>query len=187
MWPGNLSSCPPLGPTGPMPLVWLNGDARHIPLPTEGHLSVLMEGNTSNVPCGKIHQLEVCQLLGSGSQVVYPEGLNGSQVPVIMSLPESLFNGMTMLKGESTFLQMDLSQSATKEQESKALSLDSVLSPTPATSPTRALPLKQKAKSAWPWRSATPTMGSSGHFWSSIWKFHPKKTRFPGLGHTTTT
>ena len=45
-----------------------------------------------------------------------------------------------MLKGESTFLQVDLSQSATKEQESKALSLDSGLSPTLAASPTRALP-----------------------------------------------
>ena len=57
-------------------LVWLNGDACHMPLPAEGHLSVMMEGNTSNVPCGKICQLEVCLLLGSGSQVVYPEGFN---------------------------------------------------------------------------------------------------------------
>ena len=54
-----------------------------------------------------------------------------------MTLPESLSNGVTMLKGESTFLQVDLSQSATKEQESKALSLGSGLSPTPTTSPNR--------------------------------------------------
>ena len=81
-----------------------------------------MEGNTSHVPCGKICQLEVHQLLSSGSQVVYLEGLNGCQ-PVIMSLPELLSNSMTMLKGESTFLQVDLSQSATKEEESKGLSL----------------------------------------------------------------
>ena len=47
-----------------------------------------------------------------------------------------------MLKGKSTFLQVDLSQSATKEQESKALSLGSGLSPTPAASPTRAFPPK---------------------------------------------
>ena len=59
-----------------------------------------------------------------------------------MTLPESLSNGMTMLEGKSTFLQVDISQSATKEQESKALSLGSGLSPTPAASPTRAFPPK---------------------------------------------
>ena len=50
-------------------------------------------------------------------------------------LPESLSQGMIMLKGKSTFLQVDLSQSITKEQESKTLSLGSGLSPTPAASP----------------------------------------------------
>ena len=49
---------------------------------------------------------------------------------------------------------MELPQSATKEQESQAPSLGSSLSPTQAASPTRALPPKWKAKSAWPWRSA---------------------------------
>ena len=101
------------GPNWPYALVWLNGDACHMTLPTEGHLSVMTEGNTSNVPCRKICQLEVCQLLISGSQVVYPEGLNGYQVPVIMSLPELLSNGMTMLEGKPTFLQVDLSHSTT--------------------------------------------------------------------------
>ena len=134
------------GPNWPYALVQLNDDACHMPLPTEGHLSVMTEGNTSNVPCRKICQLEVHQLLGSGSWVVYPEGLNGCQVPVIMSLPESLSNSMTMLKGESTFLQVDLSQSATKEQESKALSLYGGLSPTPVASPTRALPPKAESQ-----------------------------------------
>ena len=104
------------GSNWPYALVWLNSDACHMPLPTEGHLSVVMEGNTSNVPCRRIHQLEVCQLLGSGLQVVYPEGLNGCHVSVITSLPESLSNGVTMLQGKPTFLQVDLSQFATKGQ-----------------------------------------------------------------------
>ena len=47
-----------------------------------------------------------------------------------------------MLKGESTFLQVDLSQSTTKEQESKALSLGGGLGHTLATCPARALPPK---------------------------------------------
>ena len=74
--------------------------------------------------------------------MVYPEGLDGCQVLVIMTLPESLSNGVTMLKGESTFLQVDLSQSATKEQGPKALSPGSGLSSTSATSPNRAFPPK---------------------------------------------
>ena len=134
------------GPNWPYAMVWLNRDACHVPLPTEGHLSVMAEGSTSTIPYRMIWQLEVCQLLSSGSQVVYPKGLNGCQVSVIMTLPESLSNGMTMLEGKSTFLQVDLSQSATKEQGPKVLSLGSGLSPTPTTSPTRAFPPNQKAK-----------------------------------------
>ena len=106
----------------------------------------MTEGNTSIIPCRKICQLEAHQLLSSGSQVVYPEGLNGCQVRVVTSLPELLSNGMTMLGGKPTFLQVDLSQSATKEQESKATSLGSGSSPPLATSPTRALPLKAESQ-----------------------------------------
>ena len=95
------------GPNWLYALVQLNGDTCHMPLPTEGHLSIMMEENTSKAPFGKIHQLEVCQLLHSGSQVVYPEGLNGCQVPVITSLPELLSSGMTLLEGQPTFLQVD--------------------------------------------------------------------------------
>ena len=40
------------GPNWPCALVWLNRDAHHMPLPTEGHLSVIMEGNTGNLPTG---------------------------------------------------------------------------------------------------------------------------------------
>ena len=130
------------GSNWPYALVWLNGNTHHMPLPTEGHLSIMTDGNTSNAPCRKVHQLQVNQLLSSGSQVAYLEGLNGCQVSVITSLPESLSNGMTMLKGKPTFLQVDLSQSATREQESKALSLGGGLSPPSATGPTRALPPK---------------------------------------------
>ena len=57
-----------------------------------------------------------------------------------MTLPESLSNGMTMLECEATFLQVDVSSSATMEQESKALSLGAALNSTLATSPTQAFP-----------------------------------------------
>ena len=102
------------GTNWPYTLVQLNGDTHHVPLPKEGNLSVLAEEHTSHVPYGRIQLLEVHQLLSSGSQMVYLEGLNGCQVLVIMTLPESLSQGVTMLKGKSTYLQVDLSQSATK-------------------------------------------------------------------------
>ena len=175
------------GPNWPYALVQLNGDAHHMPLPTEGHLRVMTEGNTSNVPCGKICQLEVHKPLGSGSWVVYPEGLNRCQVSVVTSLPELLSNGMTMLKSEPTFLQVDLSQLATKEQESKAPSCSSGLSPTPAASPTRALPPKAEGQISTTMevskllsQAVLDTSGLASR--SST----PKRTRVPGLSHTTT-
>ena len=117
-----------------------------MPLHTEGHLSVMPEGSTSSISCGGIHQLVVCQLLSSGSQVVHPEGLSRCQIPVQMSLPESLSRGVTMLEGESALLQVNLSQSATKEQEFKVLSLGSGSNTTPAASPTQASPPKVESQ-----------------------------------------
>ena len=92
----------------------LNADAHHVPLPKEGHLSILMEGGTSSVTCRWISQLDICQLLSSSSQVIYLVGLNGCEVHVIMSLSESLAKGMTMLRGEPIYLSVDIPQSAMK-------------------------------------------------------------------------
>ena len=107
----------PLISTGsdwPYTLVWLNGDAHHVPLPMEGHLSIMVEGGTSSVTCGRISQLEVCQLLSSGTQVIYPVGFNGCQVPMIMSLSDLLARGATLLWGKPAFLSVDILQSTTK-------------------------------------------------------------------------
>ena len=92
------------GPNWPYTFVQFNGDAHHMPLPNEGHLSTMIEGMLSNIPCRRICQLEVHQLLHSEAQVVYPKGLNGCLVPVIITLPEALSHGMTMLNDEPTFL-----------------------------------------------------------------------------------
>ena len=162
--PSSSLSWPPLGPAGPMP--WCGSMEMPTTCPFLQRVTwVYGRGSASNVPYGKICQLKVHQLLSSGSQVVYLEGLNGCQMLVIKILPESLSNGMTMLKGESTFLQVDLSQSATKEQGPMALSLGGGISPTPATSPTRTFPPKQKAKLVWPWRSVN---SYPGQFWNLL-------------------
>ena len=85
-----LTPLVPTGPDWPYALLWLNRDACHVLLPMEGHLSVMVEGSTSSVTCRRISQLEACQLLSLGSQVIYPVELNGCQVPMITSMPESL-------------------------------------------------------------------------------------------------
>ena len=103
----------------------------------EGHLSVMVEGSTSSVTCRRISKLEVCQLLSSGSQVIYPAGLNGCEVPVIVSLPEVLAKGTTMLRGEPIYLPVDILQSTAKGQEPKALPLGGYSTPILTTSPIR--------------------------------------------------
>ena len=112
--------------------------------------------------------------------MVYLEGLNGCQVPVIIILPESLSQGMTMLKGESTFLQVDLSQSATKDQEPKTPSLGGGLSPTPAGSPTWAFPPKVEGQISMTMEVSEllsqTVLDTSG---IASWKFHSKKDQAP--------
>ena len=90
------------------------------PLLKEGFLSILVEGSISSVNCRRISQLEVHQLLSSGSQAIYLEGINGCELPVITSLPRLLAKGTTMLRGEPIYLPVDIPQSTMKGQESKA-------------------------------------------------------------------
>ena len=101
----------PTWPDWPYTLVQLNGDTCHAPLPMEGDLSIMVEGSISSVACRRISQLEVHQLLSSGSQVIYSVGLNGCQVPMITSLPELLAKGATLLGGKPAPLPVDILQS----------------------------------------------------------------------------
>ena len=136
------------GPDWPYALVWLNKDACHAPLPREGYLSVLVEGSTSSATCRRISQLEVHQHLSSGSQVVYPVGLNGCEVPVIASLPKSLAKGMNLLGGKPICLQVDILQSTTKGPEPKAPPLGSHSTSILSQAPSKLLHQRQKDRSA---------------------------------------
>ena len=62
------------GPDSPYALVQLNKDTCHVPLPKEGHLGILPQGEADMTTYGKIGQLEVHQVLASGLQVTYPVG-----------------------------------------------------------------------------------------------------------------
>ena len=100
----------------------------------------MVEGGTSSVAYRRISQLEVCQLLGSGFQVIYLAGLNGCHIPVITSLAKLLAEDATLLGGEPACLPVDILQSTTKGQEPKAPPLGSHSTPIPTTSPIRAHP-----------------------------------------------
>ena len=130
------------GPDWPYTLVWLNGDTHHTPLPREGHLSALAKGGISSATCGMVSQLEVLQLLSLGSQVVYPVGLNGCEVPLIASPPKSPAKGANLLGGKLIYLNVDILQSIVKEPKLKVPLLGSCFSSILMASPTRAPPPK---------------------------------------------
>ena len=110
------------GPEWPYALVELNEDTCHVPLPKEGHLGVLPEGGTNRTTCRRISQLEVCQLLQLDSKVVYWEGLNGHEIPLIVTLPRSLANGTSLTGNKSIYLKVDILQSIMGESDQKASS-----------------------------------------------------------------
>ena len=107
----NLTAWVSSGPDWPYALVQLHKDICHAPLPKEGHLGILPKRGTEMTSCGRISQLEVCQLLISGWQVAYPIGLNGHEEPIMASLPESLTNGISLTGGKSIYLEIDIPQS----------------------------------------------------------------------------
>ena len=133
--PSTWSDCP-------YALVWFNGDACHVPLLREGHLSILVDGGTSRAACRRVSQLEVCQLLSLGSWVVYLGGVNGCEIPVIASPSESLAKGVNLLGDKPLYLKVDIMQSIMEGQELKAQPLASHSSSILTASPVRPPPPK---------------------------------------------
>ena len=113
----------PLLSTGsdcPYALVQFNRNACHAPFPKEGQLRIQVMGGTSSTTCRRLCQLPVYQLLSSGSQVVYPAGLNGCEVLLITSPPEPMAKGINLLSGKPIYLKVDILQSNTEGPELKA-------------------------------------------------------------------
>ena len=177
----------PTEPDWPYTLVQLSGDACHMPLPMEGHLSIMVEGSTSNVTCRRISQLEVHQLLSSGSQVIYSAELNGYQVPLVTSLLGSLAKGATLLGGKPAPLPVDILQSTRKEKEPKVPPFGSHSSHHPNCKPHQGSP-SQGGRAGQHDHGGERALipGGTGYLWASIREFHPKVARSHGLSHTST-
>ena len=116
---GELTAWVSSGPDWPYALVQLHKDTHHVPLPKEQHLGILPQRGAEMPACGRISQLEVCQLLVSSLQVTYLIGLNGHEEPGITSLPESLANGISLTGGESIYQEVDIPPSLAEELDQK--------------------------------------------------------------------
>ena len=144
---GKLTAWVSSGPYWPYTLVQLQEGIHHVPLPKEGHLGILPQKGMEMTPCRQISQLEVCQLLISGLQVAYPIGFNGCEEPIITSLPESPAKGISLTRGESIYLEINILQSTAEEPDLNALPIGK-LSTIVITSPHKTTPQNQKERAA---------------------------------------
>ena len=114
-----LAACPSSGPDWPYTLAQLYEGSHHAPFPKDKHLGMLPQRKAGGTSCGQISQLDVCQLLSTGPQVVYPSGLNGHDEPVITTLPELLSSGISIIASEHPYLEIDIPPK--EESTTKAL------------------------------------------------------------------
>ena len=103
-----LTTCTSSGTNWPYTLAQLYKGTCHVPLPKDRHLGILPQRGAEETPCGQISQLEVCQLLATGPQVIYPVGLNGHDEPVITTLPELLASSVSLTTGKFIYLGIDI-------------------------------------------------------------------------------
>ena len=78
---GKLTTCAFKETNWPYALVQLHEGIHHAPLPKEGHMGILPQREAEATPCRCASQLEICQLLVAGPQVIYPIGANGHDEP----------------------------------------------------------------------------------------------------------
>ena len=87
----------------------------------QGHLpcatpqGILPQRGAEVTPCRQISQLEVCQLLITGTQFAYVIGLNRGREPIITSLLEPLANSISLTAGDPIYLGTDILPLPTEE------------------------------------------------------------------------
>ena len=103
-----LTTCTSSGTDWPYALAQLHEGTCYTPLPKDGHLGILPQRGVEETPCGYVSQLEVCQLLAAGPQVIYPVGLNGQDEPLITTLPELLASSVSLTASKYIYLGIDI-------------------------------------------------------------------------------
>ena len=122
---GTLSTLSSNGPNWLYVLTQLYEGANHTPLPRDRHLGVLPQGKAES-SCGWISQLEICQLLSIGMQVMYPVGLNRGNQPVTINLQGLLHSGSSVTTDEHPYAKIDIPSPTPKEQDCTTLPLGGV-------------------------------------------------------------
>ena len=111
-----LAACPSSGTDWPYALVQLYEGSGHAPLPKGKHLGILPQGKVEETSCGRISQLDICQLLSTSPQVVYPLGLNRHDEPIITTLSEPLSSGISIISSEHPYLEIDIPPGGIRHQ-----------------------------------------------------------------------
>ena len=114
---GTLSACISSGPDWLYALAQLYKGSNHTPLPKDKHIGILPQGKMEESPYGQISQLEVHQLLSTGSQVIYLVGLNGGDQLVTITLPEPLHSGSSITIDKHLHMRIDIPLLSPEELE----------------------------------------------------------------------
>ena len=110
-----LSSHTPKGSDWPYVLIQSYESANHTPLPKDGHVCVLPQGEAES-PSGQISQLKICQLLSAGPSVVFPMELNQGNQSVTIDLPESLHMGSSVITDKYPYIEVNIPTLVPEEQ-----------------------------------------------------------------------
>ena len=103
-----LATCTSSRTDWPYTLAQLYKGSGHAPLLKGKHLGILPQGKAEETSCGQISQLDICQPLSAGPQVVYSSGLNRHDEPIITTLPEPLSSGVRIIASEHPYLNIDI-------------------------------------------------------------------------------
>ena len=130
-----LSSHTPKGSDWPYILIQLYEGANHTPLPKDGHVCCLPQGEVVS-PSGQISQLKVCQLLSTGPSVVFPMELNRGNQSVTIDLLESLHMASSVITDEYPYIEVNIPTLVPKEQGNANLPPDEKYDTATANQPT---------------------------------------------------
>ena len=132
-----LTAYPSSGTDWPYALAQLYEGFHNAPLPKDKQLVILPQGKVEETSCRQISQLDVCQLLFTRPQVVYPSGLNRQDEPMITTLPELLSSGTSVIAIKHLYLEIDIPPKEESDTKAPSIAKASIIQ---ATNPHKSTP-----------------------------------------------